>query len=74
MQNLHMAQTQQFVQLQQQQLEMQRQVFERLANPPAADPLKKLLETDPQFPVFSGQSQDLLRWVLDRQDKINYTT
>jgi hypothetical protein len=71
MQNLHMSQTQQFVQLQQQQLEMQRQVFERLANPPAADPLKKLLESDPQFPVFSGQSQDLLRWVLECQDKIN---
>ena len=71
MQNLHMSQTQQFVQLQQQQLDMQRQVFEGLANPAAADPLKKLLETDPQIPVFSGQSQDLLRWVLDCQDKIN---
>ena len=67
-QNMHMASTQQFVQLQDTQLELQGQVFERLANPPTADPLKKLLETDPQFPVFSGQSQDLLRWVLECQD------
>ena len=49
MQNMHLASTQQFIQLQQQQLEMQRQVFERLANHPAADPAKKLLESDPPF-------------------------
>ena len=71
MQNMHMASTQQFIQLQERQLTMQQQVFDRMANPPPADPLKKLLETDPQFPIFSGQSSDLLRWVLECQDKIN---
>ena len=37
------------------------------ANNPAADPLRKLREKDPQFPPFTGRTADFLIWVLEFQ-------
>ena len=50
-------------------MEMQRQVFECFANPPAADPHKKILESDPQFPIIRAKVR--LRLVLECHDKID---
>ena len=38
-------------------------------NNPAADPLRKLREKDPQFPPFTGRTADFLGWVLDCQTR-----
>ena len=38
-------------------------------NNPAADPLRKLREKDPQFPPFTGRTADFLRWVLECQTR-----
>ena len=59
------------LQIHQKSIAIQTQVLESLATPHEADHLRKLMEKYPQFPQFTGRSENLLGTLPEGSAKFN---
>ena len=69
MHQIHQANVTQLMSAMQEQRQLNQALLTQTSTPP--DPLRRLRESDPQFPPYSGRPADFLGWLLEITDRKN---